>query len=161
MSLNLPDRTILQLLLTVWTKSSRGGQLASQRNGTPEGWTVPSSMIDLKAPAAVQVTFNEPTFTPIVTQVEPRRLPWHSIPFHLERDGQAVTISHANSRFRCELVPQTWARLVWNERHTGYDTGNWWYSKAVLNVGFELTLDTEVFRTSVPTFEHRELKYLR
>jgi hypothetical protein len=167
---------LVQRLDTEWTKASRGGQGAVRRNGTPLGLPVPSFFgfhSDEFCFRIHRLRFSEQTgFAPTETAEVQGDPVW--------REGCVVLAQEAEVvRVRFEYIPGSggaparemfdpsgdrlplseeaftlrlgeWGRVSYNGRFSCVDTGNWWYTKVVCNVGLSLRPAPDWFTQGAP-----------
>ncbi len=56
-----------------------------------------------------------------------------------------------------------YGRIVWNERKTDYDTGEWYYQLHILNL-YHLRnqeIESDIFTAHIPDFEYRQMAELK
>ncbi|MCI8313471.1 MAG: hypothetical protein HFH74_00185 [Lachnospiraceae bacterium] len=60
------------------------------------------------------------------------------------------------------LSPGQYGRIVWNERKTDYDTGEWYYQLHIFNLFYPLgeTVKRDSFTKSKPDYVYKQLAYL-
>lgn len=61
------------------------------------------------------------------------------------------------------LMQGQYGRILWNERNTDYDTGEWYYQLHVYNMFYleDKSFRADIFVVNQPNFEYRQLAQLR
>ncbi|PTL84893.1 hypothetical protein DAT35_07525 [Vitiosangium sp. GDMCC 1.1324] len=164
------------MLTTEWTKESRGGPGAQQRNATPMALVLPDAWSNAGDAAFLlhHVYFSEQRrFLPREwTEVRKGRTHAELEAFRVERSDEGVRVlldygqmgmpgrlewsglsrgEKHEELFR--LAPGEWGRCVYNERISYWDTGHWGYCKHVLNVGLLCDEPLDVFLQGSPKTE--------
>jgi hypothetical protein len=160
---------VIQCLVTVWTKKSRGGPLASQRNATPEALPLTAGLSTAVGECLVhEVRFDESHgFQPEERWMEESQLAKALSHTHLESsvrfqkvaEGLAVGFKWPGDAGLPErrslkrvflLKPGEWGRLVYNGRFVVHDIGDWYYEKKVINISNGLSLEPTLFLSTEP-----------
>lgn len=60
------------------------------------------------------------------------------------------------------LTQNQYGRIIWNERRTDYDTGEWYYQLHIYNLFYLLhkTFSTDIFTKNKPDFEYKQFASL-
>lgn len=60
------------------------------------------------------------------------------------------------------LSPGQYGRIIWNERKTDYDTGEWYYQLHIFNLLYpsDKTIDKSSFIKKEPDYQYKQLAYL-
>lgn len=60
------------------------------------------------------------------------------------------------------LKQNQYGRIIWNERRTDYDTGEWYYQLHIYNFIYLLdhTFSKDIFMKKKPDFEYKQLARL-
>lgn len=173
-------RLYAQIIKTSWTKSSRGGALATTRNAVPLALPMP----DLQG-GTLQVqhlfysegtAFKSPSTKSKLLDITPElryehgsfALDWNGVELRTElRDSDwylgAPGIKSTNPKIgHYTLESGQWVRLRWQGRFSDWDTGNWWYEHTCINVAhFEGNEQFDLFLKSEPTHQFIHLPQLR
>lgn len=159
-------RIILQRVHTVWTKASRGGVGAVQRNALPHACAIPLDGF------AAEITLHRISFQerndfephhgiePIASLVE-LDLPGLSVAAEGEqllvrhpKDPRSLAngtsdYPHEGAGFTISL--DEWGQVEFNARYADWDTGTWWYERSIYNVGWFSSIEPSRFTTSLPS----------
>jgi len=139
---------VVQHIQVIWTKASRGAPGAVQRNAVPEVFELPPAIVGQTADLLVhQVIVRESNaFTPRIGDVVNEVLaplalgmlelrPEEGLARVVTRDGPTLVVPLGE-----------WGRIRTNCRHSDYDTGQWYYSKDVVNVAVCARPDRGLFQ---------------
>lgn len=164
---------MIQVVRTIWTKKSRGGQGAAKRNSVPE--VVPFAG-DLSAPdgshAFHLIDFDErEDFSPRETfSIKASAAVTGLGCVSLREKGEELEVTYGHRpevagapararRFHAATVmtlPKgAWGRVAYNGRFADADTGTWWYEKRVFNIQNHST-GRPIF-SGTPHAEHRDM----
>lgn len=166
----LPQPIILvQRVVTVWTKKSRGAPGSIHRKAVPDAMSLPLNRFAKTRFALLEhnVTFYEKsefedpqekssTFESLGQQgckrfgcVEVHRTEEVCrSPGGMTRD--AGLPDRAMTQWICSLGVNSWARAVFNGRYSLDCEGGWWYEKKVVNVGLFNMPSEMVFKDGAP-----------
>lgn len=165
---------IIQHILCIWTKRSRGGEGARRRNSIPSAVALPNQRWD--APFVLQeVTFNEySNFEQANCVKTAQELTEFGIrALHVIREsGSAIVrfVRDGNNAACPSLFPHKdvftlrsgdWGRVVFNGRHVDFCTGNWWYEQSTFNIGYFDHWAANAFTSTPPLNHFQELVQLR
>ncbi len=168
---------LVQMIKVEWSKSSRGGQGARNRNSVPSALTIPDDLLGRwRGEILVDSSYwNEANDFARPNRRESERLPPDkvlrigSVSIALRAEGSDVVrgpetlairfIPLSREIFMCR---REWARVVFNSRFSCIDSGNWWYEQVIVNAGlFDGRPASSVFVESRPAWEFRRLTRLR
>ena len=151
---------VVQEIIVTWTKKSRGGAMAAQRNAIPEAFPLPS-VPDIKYSSALvhnKVTFYKGAHHHITVEaLLQKNVYWGCTSAYWDGTHIVVTFSYnrncggapdriAFPRKVLTLALGTWGRVRHNGRFSGIE-GQWTYQKTVLNIGYFDNLTENVFLT--------------
>ncbi|HZT41228.1 MAG TPA: hypothetical protein VFA07_03520 [Chthonomonadaceae bacterium] len=168
---------IIQQIHTLWTKKSRGGPGAVQRNAVPEVAKVPLQQVQV---SEVSLLLHRLTY---------RESKGFSCPYECQEENPSVrpilvgcvTIDHgediivASFRYTMEcggapyrggkqktlqIGTNEWGQIVYNGRFAPEWEGDWWYEKMVVNVGLFEPPSNSVFTRSKPTYRYAAIGHL-
>lgn len=165
---------VIQHIETVWTKRSRGGDGARQRNAVPAALDLPSLSRDHLF-VLHHATFHEhdsfarhdqlrsaDAFADLKLRFLTLSIDGAALHVRFQRDGfNAATPSPFPYKDPFVLEPRQWARLVYNGRFTAWNTGMWSYEKHVYNIGWFDKWASDAFERTRPCSEYREMARLR
>lgn len=172
----------VQTISTSWTKSSRGGTLATMRSRVPKQipLRIPSDFSNLiwhSIAYSDRNKFVEPIAVKVSTKCENDRFGCRNVEIELhdnsatliyryqtgaparqffDKAGTCVAPEHL-----IEIPQNRWAAVEYNGRFTCIDTGNWWYEHVVVNVAVGDNLLSNVFVTTQPIEHYSQLAHLR
>ncbi|GAB5407292.1 MAG: hypothetical protein Aurels2KO_55230 [Aureliella sp.] len=165
---------LIQYVQTVWTKSSRGGDAARVRNAVPDALALPSTIRD--APFVLHharfverdnfiqtdrfcsgTCFSDLSLDDLKLILAPDSV---TVRFRRNGNNTARTIPHPFTDV-FTLAESQWGRLTYNGRFTAWNTGNWWYEKSVVNIGWFANIDFQQFVKTAPTYDFAEMAHLR
>jgi hypothetical protein len=172
----------VQTISTSWTKSSRGGMLATMRSRVPKQLplNLPSDFSNLvwhSISYSERNKFMEPFAVKVSTSFENNRFGCRNAEIQLQ-DNSATLIYRYQSgapvrRFFDKtgtyVAPEhliaisrnSWASIEYNDRLTCIDTGNWWYEHVIVNVAVGDNIPANVFLTTQPIEHYTQLAHLR
>lgn len=169
------EKTILvvQEIKTYWTKTSRGGIKAVERNTVPEAIKIPIDRIQEKEIKIIhhQILFSEEIgFNQLRDRIilnstlNPISLGGVSITHNKETvwtEFEYSTICGAPDRGRVKKTLKTnineWAQIIYNGRFSSSWTALWWYEKKVVNAGLFEHLSANVFIKISPKATFRSM----
>ena len=177
---------LIQRIDTTWTKASRGGQGAVQRNGTPAALPVPCFLGFHSSEFGFHVHrlwFAEQNgFVPTETVAVKRGHSWQEGCVLLTRDEDVVRVRfeydhHKGGAPARRMVDPTgnlsplsqeaftlrlgeWGRVSYNGRFSHADTGEWWYEKVICNVGLSLRPPADWFSHGAPNYLYSQMAEL-
>ncbi len=144
---------VVQILITEWNKSGRGGPPAVERAKIPLGLLVPHHELSNEENAIVhQVTWRtwkenatlEPTCQGAL--IRDRLYDIKAVRLQIEEDQLLVRWTASNvgmpersfleGKNERRLKDGQWVRVRWNGRFTDQDTGNWWYEAVTANISY-------------------------
>ena len=148
----------LQIILTHWTKQSRGAPGATMRARVPLYLPVESQMLK-RGQLSVEIinyresdAFEARRRAPQLQSLE--ALPFTDGTFSLHWDGRDARTQWHWRRVglptpkifderagQIEVPPDNWIRLRWHERQSDFDCGIWGYEQTVINIA---RCDTEL-----------------
>jgi len=171
---------VIQLIITGWSKSYRGGPGAEERNRVPEAELLLLPEETIPEPAFVihsaRHEFNQGEVwsmfwsdrlpespCEVRSLAEPTSLGSFKLRFHEERlhldytwlDDEGMPKRYSQQDL-LSLSKGQWGRVRINARHShffttlGWDSSEWWYEKWVLNVGLFSQRDARVFLDTQP-----------
>lgn len=164
---------VIQHIQTIWTKASRGGEGARQRNLLPIAMELPHfsrlgqfylhhvtfaehNSFQPQERTDITRTFLELDLKVLALSVRKSI----QVRFHRDSYNAAKPTNYAlHAPF--ELEQEQWAQIVYNGRFTDFDTGNWWYEKHAYNIGWFNPLERDRFVQTKPDTEFIELGILR
>jgi hypothetical protein len=171
-----PTRTVIQIVLVEWSKKSRGGPLATQRNRVPLASALQARGFDASEALWIETqNWSEPDFT------RPRRVVRGSQSgefslfqlsnlaiAHMEnttRIAGALCLGAPYPRryipVRYELQAGQFAKLRWNARTVDSD-GLWSYHLIALNIARVVgEVAPDIFTSRPPDYEFESLRMLR
>ncbi len=137
----MPPRVIVQSVVIVWTKATRGAPRAHERAALPRAFAVPfSDAVYLHDTIAM---YEREDFRPRRTQTSERRVPSNdgALQFHFADNTLTVGFfpfwgqpKRRGQRDLAQLSPNDYARLRSNARHTSYS--GQYYSETVHHIAF-------------------------
>lgn len=171
---------VIQLIVSGWSKSYRGGQSAGVRNQVAEAEPLPFPQEAIREPAfLIHSTQHAFGLEEVGSTFWPDRLP--SLPYQVKPLTEEVSIGGFSFRFQDhglhvdyawsdgEGMPKRrprpdllvlemgqWGQIRLNARHShfftslGWDSSEWWYEKWVLNVGLFSDWKPRVFFETLP-----------
>ena len=172
----------IQTITTSWTKSSRGGHLASARNRIPKQLPLPltnesMSLLWHAVAFSEHNEFTQPVSVNVTTHCANNRFGCTNAEIEL-RDTSAIlmyryqtgaparryfdkTGTYVAPEHRIDIPNHCWASIEYNGRYSCIDTGNWWYEHVVVNVAVGDVVSSTVFMTTDPIERYTQLAYLR
>ena len=144
----------LQIMVTHWTKQSRGAPGATLRARAPLAYAVAPNLLE-RGQLSVEIrTFSEGNFAqPFDTRARKLELSgglcYKHGAFELSWDGENATtrwrgsdenVGAPEAKFwsgaagQIEVAPDSWVRLRWHGRFSDSDTGVWHYQQTVINI---------------------------
>jgi hypothetical protein len=168
------SQVVIQHITTVWTKQSRGGIAARQRNSVPSAFTIPAHgggepFMLHRLTFAEHVGFNPQSSILTANNFSELKLVdlsysisdgTQAVRFHRDGDNAAKGSPRPSSD-AFVLEEQNWGRIVYNGRYIDRCTGNWSYEKHVYNIGWFSKWNLNVFCDSAPHAVFEELSMLR
>jgi hypothetical protein len=164
-------RIIIQNINTAWSKQSRGGKLASERNAVPEALLFPLEKPRKSAGGLIEHClaytewegFSTASYSSLIEEpagkirtgcvlIEPVGGELKVIfEYDTARAGMPIRYSPPGGKpsTRMRLQAGQWGRVLYNGRTASEET--WWYDKVVINVGLFKTLREDVFVSTQPT----------
>lgn len=173
---------VVQHILIRWSKSSRGGSLAEQRNQIPRAFPVPAPKprFDRQEWFPVhRIEFNESNqfHKPRHQTVEPHLIdiPYRTRNCTINADGEFPVITY---EWRNGAPPRTyinkegasvsvkkafsvagnhWVQIESNGRFSCRDFGIWFYEHEIINVAFTDPVNRAIFTTTEPAETYQQL----
>jgi hypothetical protein len=162
---------IIQRISINWSKKSRGGSLASERNAVPEALAIPVENLKKPIDGLIEhdVSYYERhgfsmPWRSELTQESAGRLRLGCLVIEPIGSGLQVTFEYDSGcagmpprhaplggipSTRMQLQPGQWGRMLYNGRFT-HGESDWWYEKWVFNIGLFEKLEEDVFVAKQP-----------
>jgi hypothetical protein len=163
---------LIQNIHTSWSKKSRGGKLAIERNAVPDALAIPVGQLKKSVKGLIEHSasyyeshgFSSPHHASL-TQESAGRLRLHGLVIEPVGAQLKVTLEYDSGRAGMPLryaplggIPSTrmhlqsgqWGRVLYNGRFT-HDEADWWYEKQVFNIGLVEKLKEDIFIATQPT----------
>lgn len=161
---------LIQRLVTIWTKKSRGAPGSIRRNAVPDAIVLPVNrfagtrftLLEHDVIFHERSEFENPQEKSSVFDSlgQQGRKKFGCVEVSKTDGGLQVSWSYdsrdaglpdrARTQADSALGLNSWARVVFNGRYSMDWEGGWWYEKKVVNVGFFSTLSETVFKDSAP-----------
>jgi hypothetical protein len=161
---------MVQEIRTHWSKKSRGGKLATERNAVPDAVAIPGEKIKKPMRGLIEhsVAYNEWQGFSLcerssLTQepagrvrlgrllIEPIGEELHiSFENYAKYEGMLIRPAQSEGLLltRMRLQSRQWGRVLYNERFS-YEEG-WWFEKRVFNIGLFEKFEGDVFVSTKP-----------
>jgi hypothetical protein len=161
---------IIQKIQTGWSKKSRGGKMATERNAVPEALAIPMEKLKDPIDGLIEHSisyyewqgFSSPQHSSLTQEaaekvrfdclvIEPLGAELKVI---FEYDGKYAgmpvryTPPGGKPSTRMHLQPGQWGRVLYNGRFAVEE--GWWYDKKVFNIGLFEKLEEDLFTSSQP-----------
>ena len=168
---------VLQQIHTIWTKKSRGGPGAVQRNAVPEVAKIPLQQVRSSDVSLLlhRLTYHEREgFSHPHERLEenlsvkPLQIGCMTIDY-----GEGILIASFRYTRECGGAPERgwmrktlqiglneWGQIVFNGRFSPAWEGDWWYEKTVVNMGLFDQPSNSVFTRSQPTYRYAAMSHL-
>ena len=168
---------IVQQIHSIWTKASRGGKGAEQRNAVPETAPVPLQSMD---GSTFTIAHHKLTYREHMGFAQPFEEAIEGVSDNLVNVGcvsitQGTSTVDATYRYgrKCGgaperewarktlcIAPNEWGQIIYNGRFApGWD-GDWWYEKMVVNICMSNQPSNDVFERSDPTYRFTNMAQL-
>jgi len=168
---------VVQRITTHWTKATRGGPRAAQRNAVPEAARLPLTRIPPEAdPVLLAHTLVYPEAHNFVLpgddlQIDPSDRPYRTgcIAVTIASDRLVAAFEYDCAcggapergweRKQLDVQLDQWVQFAYNGRFSELE-GAWRYEKTVVNVGVFRRLRAGVFQRTPPTHIHSSMTHL-
>ncbi len=173
----MDNTALVQVIKVEWTKSSRGGQGARDRNSVPSALAIPDVLLGRwtreilvntthwsEANAFAHPNRRESERLPAnkVLRIDPVSIALGDPELAIGLDHETLLVRFVPVRREIVLMRGDWARVVFNARYACIDSGNWWYEQVTVNAGlFGERPPDSVFVETRPTTVFRHLSRLR
>ncbi len=164
---------VIQHVACVWTKRSRGGEGARQRNSVPTAVDLPEFKGDLPYLLHTVNFFESGWSKPnhsVKSSTEFSDLHLNDLILIHESDSVTVRFMRDGANAACpnpyphkdvfSLRRGDWGRIVYNGRYVDFDSGAWRYKLTTYNIGNFDRFSTDVFRLTSPSSQFEELARL-
>ena len=172
----------VQTISMSWTKSSRGGSLATMRSRVPKRLTlrVPTDFTDLvwhSITYSERNKFADPVGVRVSKHCENDRFGCRNAEIERHEDFATLIYRYQTGAPARQFYDQTgtcvapehaikiprnrWASIEYNGRYTCIDTGNWWYEHVVVNVAVGDRIASNCFVATQPIEHYMQLAHLR
>lgn len=171
----------VQIIKTTWTKSSRGGSLATLRSRIPK--QLPLPMRDEIAPLlwhsvvySERNRFVDPVAVNVFTKCDDNRFGCVNAEIELHEDSATLIYRYQTGaparkffdktgtcvapEHRIEIPNNRWGTIEYNGRFSCIDSGNWWYEHVVVNVVVGPSLSSNAFMATQPIERYAQLAHL-
>lgn len=165
---------VIQRVHCLWTKQSRGGEGARQRNAVPTAVHLPriDSPTGFVLHTAIYSESNNFLQSDMLKTANDfvglglRDLEFlldnESLRVRFVRDGyNAARPSPYPYRDVFALRLMDWGRVVYNGRYIDHCSGNWWYEKSTYNIGWLADCSADVFVATQPINTFVEIAKLK
>ena len=172
----------VQTIKTTWTKSSRGGSLATLRSRIPK--QLPLRLIDGFPPLlwhsvvySEHNRFTEPFAINVTTDCDNHRFGCVNAEIELHDDSATLTYRYQTGaparqffdktgtcvapEHLIEIPNNRWGTIEYNGRFSCIDSGNWWYEHVVVNVAVAQSFSPNAFMATKPIERYTQLARLR
>lgn len=176
-------RAIIQHIHTIWTKASRGGDGARQRNRIPRCLLLPLECFGAPCSLHLAEYSEDSSFCPTesvgkassLSELGIRDLAMElngdRLIVYFLRDAQNAATASRRSRdtsssdidriLAFSLENDAWGQIRYNGRYVDFDTGNWWYEQSTYNIGLFSAVAVDRFAVTQPTQHFVEIGRLR
>ena len=165
---------IIQKVKVEWTKASRGGSGAEERNKVPEAFRLPIEVVQVRdfifhtvGCLESNAFACEADFETVVAPDRPDTLPlkiqWSAgvVETRFIWSKNECGAPRRNSHSLFQLQPGQWGRFICNGRFSkDWDISEWTYHKTVFNVAYVSEYDRDLFCHVSPNFEAKRLARL-
>ncbi len=177
---------VVQIVMSKWSKASRGGSGAVERNKMPEAFRLPPCPPNISEPSFMihrvgktfitgDTTAQRPPHQSVVVQsiAEPFecgciRVSLDNgilhVDYYWKSDAGMPERHHKKDILTLQMGQ--WGQLRYNERHSPYheafgESPTWWYEKWVFNIGLFTVVSPSMFLRTEPTQVHSMMDHMR
>lgn len=162
---------VIQKIHTAWSKNSRGGKLATERNAVPDALAIPAEKLQKPIQGMIEhsIIYSEwrgfPTPSSerfLLTRESDGKIRFGclvidpigaglKVIFEYDARYAGMPVRHASRggepSIYMQLQPRQWGRVLYNGR---FSANNWWYEKTVVNIGLFEKPEEDLFISNQP-----------
>jgi len=157
---------LVQVIVTVWTKASRGAQGAALRHAVPEAMAIPAAVSATSEPSVIrhdvrykeQQGFRTPTASSVRRESLRGTIHEHNLAISLDDGSLRVDLAWTWGapmrhpvRGIMTLAPDKWGQVHFNYRISGGYDAHWVYAQSVANIGLFVQPNPSIFLATQPT----------
>ena len=165
---------VIQHIYCRWTKASRGGEGARQRNSIPLAVRLPLSNLDFPFILHAALFAEDHNFVQrdsFKTAATFYRLDVRDLGINVDTECATIRFyrdpynAARSSRYPFQdvftLKQRDWVQIQFNGRYADGHDSNWWYRYSTYNIGYFDEYDEDVFIATKPSHNFSEMAKLR